>query len=366
MTNNYLTKKPIVMQHEISFCEIGGPKSGLKKLINSKLNETYTFIPLYQKERAGLINIKLIADFINQIKKVNPDILHIRGLSSDAFYAALAGRISGCKNIVMSIHGFYSDVIELGFLKKVIFRLFVEPVTLKLVSKYYCVCKYATKRPLIKKNSRKLFGYIYNMAPNYDDIDKLASRKEIRKELNISEDAVVLISVGRITVDKGYRVLKEVITKLKSNKEIIFLVVGDGEYLPNMKIEIAKKKLCEFVRFTGIRYDIPKLLFASDIFVLPSLHENFPNVLLEAGEAELPSVAFGLGGVSEIIINYVNGILVKPGSSEDMCGAINFLIDNSAERIRMGIEAKKIVREKFSQNLIINEIDRLYKNVLSK
>src|SRR4030095_3331341 len=96
------------------------------------------------------------------------------------------------------------------------------------------------------------------------------------------------------------------------------------------------------------RTDIPALLACSDLFVLPTLKDALPTVIIEALAAEKPIVASDIGGVPEIIENKVNGLLVQPGDLSSLSTACLSLIKNSEQTRQIILAGSNIVQQKFS------------------
>ena len=174
--------KPKIMQHFVEvYTNNGGPATGYALLMNSFLADKYHFIPLIQKKSLSGINLSLLNDLVKQIKKEKPDIVHIRGLLSEGFYGMLAARLAGCKKVVLSVHGMSIDTIEISPIKKFIYNKFIDPFTLRNADLVYCVCEYATKRPYINKYTNHLYGFIYNVAPEYSKYDSVIAKKKYEK-----------------------------------------------------------------------------------------------------------------------------------------------------------------------------------------
>ena len=98
----------------------------------------------------------------------------------------------------------------------------------------------------------------------------------------------------------------------------------------------------------------------SDIYVLPSFSESFSLTLVEAMSCGVTPVVSNIGGPSEIVEDYVNGILIRPGSVRDIAKAIVFLLDNPSIRKKMGNKARKTVEEKFSWKLAAKKTSSIY------
>lgn len=116
-------------------------------------------------------------------------------------------------------------------------------------------------------------------------------RKQIRKEFRISPDQIVLGTIGRITLPKNpFGILQIIEAFSKKNTDFVFLWVGNGELLNEVKAKIAEKGLSQIVIFAGVRADIPKILSAMDVFIFPSLWEGLPVSVIEAQASGIPCI----------------------------------------------------------------------------
>jgi len=349
------------MQHRVEqYDNNGGPSTGYYNIVNSKLQKKYVFVELTQSQAPHGINLILLNKLYKQIKRAKPDLIHIRGLQSEGFYGVLAAILSGYRNIVLSVHGSYADVIKLDFLRKSIYRYIIEPFTLKHASIVYCVCQHALTSKLILKNASKLHGVIPNSAPDFDLSEKLVIRKKVRDNLGILENEILVTTVSRVTYDKGFEDILIALENLMKIKNLKYLVLGDGPYLTKIGKKFNKEIISRRIILTGKSNEVKKHLFASDIFLFPSLHENLSNALLEASAAELPIIATNIGGNPEIIIHNVTGILIKPNSPESIVSSITELIKNKYLMNNLATNALFYVRKKYNRSLILDEISKLY------
>lgn len=354
-------RKPIVMQHNTtSFIDNGGPATGVRLLMESDLKHKYQFIQLLEKDGN---KISVIKDLITQIKSVKPDLIHIRGLQSSGFYGLLAARLAGCKKIVVSVHGTSIDS-EISSIKKFIYKKLIEPFTLKNADLVYCVCDYAAKRPYIFKNTKNLYGYIHNAAPDYSGYDAEKLKLDLRRELGIIKDEIVITFVGRVVIDKGIEYFAKSIKLLQGQASVRFLIVGGGEYLSELKTVLSDEIKSKRVILLGKRQDVPKILFASDIFVFPTLRENLSNALLEASAAGLAIIATNVGGNPEIIQDNYNGILIPPRDAKELAKQMRYLAKNPDVREKLGKNAQKNVSINFNQQLIFDQLDKVYTTTL--
>ena len=128
-------------------------------------------------------------------------------------------------------------------------------------------------------------------------------------------DTFTLITVGRLTWVKGYDILMETLNELKL-KDWRWVVCGDGEAMIELKTKGEKYDLMHRIDFKGwlSAHELRQELSQADLFVLPSLSETFPLVLLEAADEKIPAVATDVGDVSEVIKDPEAGWLIPPGS----------------------------------------------------
>jgi glycosyltransferase involved in cell wall biosynthesis len=169
-----------------------------------------------------------------------------------------------------------------------------------------------------------------------------SSQKEKKKSI---------VTVGRLSPEKGFIYLIRAFS-LIDQKEWTLHFVGDGKERVNLENEVIKLGQSEKIVFHGALKDFSDLFSESEIFVLSSLYEGFPNSLIEAMSVPLACISTNcVAGPSDIIKDGVNGMLVEPGNAEELAIAINNLIENPILRKTLAREAYK-VRETLAVNII--------------
>lgn len=176
-----------------------------------------------------------------------------------------------------------------------------------------------------------------------------------KSELNLPADKIIITMIGRINPGKGQLFFLEIAKEiLKSYPQCHFVLVGDPypgyeEILEEIESEISVDKLKCNVTNLGLRADIPTILSATDIFVLPSiLPDSFPTVVLEAMAAGKPILATKSGGAEEMVIEGETGYLIPIADVDRGVEAIEKLILNEQLRLKMGESGRVRVLESYS------------------
>jgi glycosyltransferase involved in cell wall biosynthesis len=178
----------------------------------------------------------------------------------------------------------------------------------------------------------------------------------------------VVMHVGNMHSDiKGQPVLIKAASELCSKFPAVkFVLIGDGARRAEFQSMVAELGLTEQFLFLGQRADVPELLACSDIAVLPSKAEGFPNALLEYMAMGKPTIATNVGGNSEIIEDHVNGLLTPPQDPKALANAILQLLENPALGSSLAQAGRERVRRDFSFERLIANIDAMYTQLLAR
>jgi glycosyltransferase involved in cell wall biosynthesis len=186
--------------------------------------------------------------------------------------------------------------------------------------------------------------------------------KEAQESVGVSSNLINCVFIGRLTKIKRPDRLIEVSEIVKrSNPDIEFLVVGDGDLAIEMKEAAAAQKLP--MRFLGWRSDIPTVLAASDLLILTSDNEAVALTLIEASQAGLPVVTTPAGSVQDIAINDVNGF-VTGFDAESIAEGVLKLADSPELRRRMGEAGRKRAADLFSIPHMVESHELLYQELI--
>jgi len=187
----------------------------------------------------------------------------------------------------------------------------------------------------------------------------------LRQELGLKPSGPVVAVVANLHPKKDHATFLRAAARLtKSFPDASFLVVGQGETRPEVEALAGELGLTDRVRFTGERHDIPEILRLSDVYVLTSLSEAFPNAIIEAMATEVPVVATNVGGISESVLEGETGYLVSPRDDATFADRIGRLLRDREQARAMGTAARRVVIERFSRDVMIREYEKLYLQLL--
>ena len=211
--------------------------------------------------------------------------------------------------------------------------------------------------------------------PNGVDLERFDTPVDaaaVRRDLGVDSDAPLVTVVSRVTPLKG---LEEFIGAAAALAEphprARFLVAGepapgDECYLASLKELAARLGVGDRMVFAGLRRDVPALLAASTVAVMPSLNEALSNSLLEAMAAGAPTVATRVGGTPEALSHGESGLLVRPGDAAALAEAIGRLLDEPAAATAYGRAARRVIEERFSLRTMVAATERLYVDLLQR
>jgi L-malate glycosyltransferase len=178
-----------------------------------------------------------------------------------------------------------------------------------------------------------------------------AARHRVLAELGIEPGRPVLAVIGRMHPVKGHRALLAMLPQIvRSAPRALLLVIGDGPERAPCEALARGLGLSGHVRFLGRRGDVPRLLAAIDLVLMPSHSEGLGLAAIEALAAARPVIAFAAGGLPEVVVDGVNGRLVPPGDCQTFAGAVVETLRDPGRRLsyargaassaqRFGVEA---------------------------
>jgi len=187
------------------------------------------------------------------------------------------------------------------------------------------------------------------------------------KAMGIGRNFPIILNIGRMVKDKGqeYFILaaKEV---LATKPDTQFIIIGDGLEREKLEKLVKDFPMRKKFFFLGEQKDISGFLSIMDFLVVPSLREGFGLVALEAFYFGKPVIASNIGGLSEIVKDQYNGLLVQSASVEDLRQAILLLLGDFSLRLRMGENAKKYLTDNFKVKNTVDGVEKVYLDLCAK
>jgi glycosyltransferase involved in cell wall biosynthesis len=307
-------------------------------------------------------DISALSQLYQYIKKGRYDIVHTHS-SKAGLLGRLAARMAGVKHIIHTPHGH----IFYGYYGRGLSFMFI--ILERWAARY-------TEKIITLTNAGKEEHIQYKIAPAHKFITihsglELGSlqpsdtKNDVAKEFNIDKSDKLIGTVARLVPIKGHEfLLKAAPLVLQHYPNTTFLLIGDGPLRKKLENLAQQLNFFDKIVFSGMREDIPRLLNAIDIFVLPSLNEGMGRVLIEAMALAKPIVATRVGGVPDVIEDGSSGLLVPSADPDALANAICTIMKNPSLAARLASHA--VTRsQKFSHTEMIRQLENLYKSVMS-
>ena len=296
----------------------------------------------------GAQHLKKVLQIKKILRKIKPDIVHGHYIVNHAFYAAL----SSFHPLVVSAWG--SDILVSA--KKVFLSKLIVKYTLKKADIIT-----ASSRYLSEETSRYAKNKRINILPFGVDTEMFSPKQRNQKKNMVVGVVKYLKPIYGIDV---FISALPIIVKFYPDLRVI--ISGDGPQKPYLKKIVNMNNLSGIVEFVGeVPHDkVPEYIGKMDIFVMPSLSESFGVSALEAESMEIPVVATNVGGIPEVVVNEVTGLLVKPNNHWALANAIIKLLSNNDLRTKMGKNGRKLVIEKYNWQENMEKIEKIYKSLI--
>jgi glycosyltransferase involved in cell wall biosynthesis len=295
---------------------------------------------------------------------IKNDIIFVYGGNIIAFeFILLFGRLLGKMVVFRSTMNGEDDIetlVNQRWIGK--FNLFC----LKQVDYYFSI------NPAFSRSWKLVFGSTDKIFESTQGVDtgrfipaESNYKFQLRKKLNLPEDTFIIISVGYVVERKGFRDIFKSLTLLDFS--FLYLVVGDFQvpddhYLKNLNhemkelTELGNLLLKEKVVFIGSKMNVDEYLKASDILILNSIREGFPNVVLEAMACGLPVIYREIKGIDGFFTKNGQNILINSGNDVELTENVRKLYFDSVFREKIGKEAGRVIKEQASFEVLWNNL----------
>jgi len=390
---------PIAVVRVITRLNIGGPSiqatrlSALDRdgfsttLIHGRLGEgegdmSYLIVPgtraIYIdslcRPVSPLSDLRAFTRLVGEMRKARPQIVHTHMAK-----AGLLGRLAaavynltrGSAPRARIIHTYHGHVLE-GYFSPLMTRLFVgfEQMLARVSDAIVAIS------PAIERELRDNFHIgradQYRVVPLGFDLTSFAeindaTRIRARQDLHLAADADVVCTVGRLTAIKQHRLFLETIAHVaKQRPALVALIAGDGELRAELEAYAAELGITDRVRFLGWRRDLATIYAASDVFLLTSRNEGTPVALIEAMASGIPGVSTDVGGVKDVIVSDQAGARVGEHRAEALALPVVRYLADPVRRRESGLTARAAVLDRFSLDRLVDDVRRLYRELLAR
>lgn len=303
-------------------------------------------LPLLSRDIKFKNEIKNFWQIFQILRSESPDVFHINS-SKMGGLGALAGRLSGIKNIIFTAHGWAFNEPR-NLIQKVLIKKLAW-ITVLLSHKTICVSEAVKKDmaslPFVDKKLSKI--------PN--------GIKDLGIKKTSHEESPVIGTISELHKIKGLDTALRGFARAFKYTDTKFNIIGGGEEESSLKNLAKELGIASQVTFLGFKDNARELLSEMDIFTLTSRSEGLPYVLLEAGLAELPVIATNVGGIGEIIIDGKTGLLIPKENPDALAKALKKLSLDMELRKKLGSSLRDFVLKNFSQEKMVEETLKLYR-----
>jgi len=288
-------------------------------------------------------------ELLRLFRAERPDLVHAH-MPISGFLARMAAWWAGVPRIAYTGHGFWFNFP--GSWPRSVVGFAMEWLAARVTGTFLTVSEAEAS------DARRLFIHRKAIAVgNGRDPARFRSdptaRRRLRSELGVPDDQVVVLAVSRLVWHKGY---PELAVAMRDVPDAALWVAGErlvSDRGPDMQALLCSAGLGKRLRLLGHREDVPDLMAAADIFVLPSRFEGLPMSVIEAMLTGLPVIAANVRGPAEQVVHEQTGLLVPPGDASSLTAALQRLSADRALRERMGEAGRVRALERYDEAKVL-------------
>ncbi|MEC4686306.1 MAG: glycosyltransferase [Nitrospirota bacterium] len=300
-------------------------------------------------------DLSVIASIRAFIREKNIDVVHCHGYKSN-FYGLLASK----SNIgtITTNHNWLKSHWKLKI------YCFLDSLWIRYFGRIVAVSE-GVKADMLKYLVPEEKIRVIDNGIDLERFNREISAENLREEFGLNENSKVIGTIGNLGHEKAHgNLLKAAREVIEIHKSVRFLIVGDGSLREYLMEEAVSLGIEDKIIFAGYRKDIPELLSLMDIFVLPSIKEGLPMVLLEAMAAKKPVIATRVGAVPKVLKDDA-GILIEPGDIAGLRDAIIELMGNREEAEKLAVRGYIKLRNEYSSQNMSKRYLGLYNELIS-
>ena len=378
-------RKPPLIAHVIFRLDVGGLENGLVNLINGLpadrfrhviicIDDFTEFRQRIQRDDVEIIAIRkkpgtdpsALWRLYRVFRRIRPDVVHTRNLA--ALDALLPAFLAGVRVRIHSEHGWDVNDLDANNKKLRLLRKLHSP----LVNRYIAVSRDLAAYLIRKVDiSESRITQIYN-GVDTDRFRPGSEKQTVREgfDQGFTADSILIGTVGRLQPVKNQLLLVNAFDELvrhapELKDRIRLVIIGDGELREKIIQTLENAGLAQQSWVPGARDDVPAILQALDVFVLPSLAEGISNTVLEAMASALPVVATDVGGNPELVQHGLNGAIVPRTNATALARAIEEYARDASILQEHGRAGRKRAVELFSISSMLNRYSSVYEESLA-
>lgn len=308
-------------------------------------------------------DISLIWRLRARLRQLQPDIVHTHLIHADLF-GVLAARLAGVPLVIMGRHN--DDAFRRHWFLRIINGLLWRITDGGIVISS-ALARFIQNIEYAPHDKLRVVHYGLPTSKPLNATDRSDLRSHVRRELGLSEEALIIGMACRLMPQKGVTFALRAFALCVANFPHARLVIaGDGPLRETLENQARQLNLGERVCFLGWVTDVPRLMLGFDLFLMPSLWEGFGLVLLEAMQARLPIIASHISAIPEIVVHGETGLLVLPSDAEGLASAMHILCADRALRLHMGLVAEDHLEQHFTAENMIMKTAQIYAEWLAR
>lgn len=340
---------------------VSNDNGGLKDV---SINEGVDTIGISMKREISILSdIKSLWALIRLFWKERPYIVHSH-TPKGSLLSMIAAWITGVPHRIYLVTGLRFETTS-GLLRFI----------LKTMERITCMCATkvipegeGVKKTLIReKITRKPLNKILNGNINGIDLNHFTKNEEVlSKATSLRSEKFTFIYIGRIVKDKGVNELVRAFDKLSTQRNDVRLLLL-GTFEDNLDpIDTKSRQIIDsnvHIEYAGYQQDIRPYLASSDVLILPSYREGFPNVVIQAGAMDLPCIVTDINGCNEIIINGENGIIIPKQDENALYEAMLVYLDHREVYDRHSSKSRELISSRYEQQKVWQALLDMYQSL---
>lgn len=318
-------------------------------------------LPAFQIADPSVLSVRAVRRLAWRVRRSGADLLHTHDYKSNVLGGLVARQADRSMPWVATVHLHTTTTRRLKLYRA------LDLFLLRLADRVVTVSRDQRRLLLRRGVDRRRVVLIPNVIDAEAFSALAAPRATTRAELGCDQDSPLLVAVGRLTPQKGIDVLLEALPAiLEAVPGVTVLVVGDGISNDALQQTSRTAGLAARVRFLGAREDVPSLLAAADLVVIPSRSEGLPLVLLEAMAVGTAVVATDVGGMTDLVTDGEHGWLLPPNRPDALAAAITDALTHDERRNTVAAAARHRVRVAAAPGRAARRLAAVYRTVLAE